>query len=375
MAAGERAPDSADVRSAETVGRFETGTAVGLADASAPQREENGAAPLVALDDVHVAFSTRKGLFRGGQVRALNGVSLAVRRGETVALVGESGSGKTTLGRVSLRLVRPTKGRVTFDGQDLTAVKDEALGWFRKRAQIVFQDPFSSLNPYMRVGELVAEPLVIDGVRDRGERTGRVRQALEAVELVPTARFAEKYPAAMSGGQRQRVGIARALVRDPDYIVADEPVSMIDASSRIEILDLLRSLQETRGVAFLYITHDIASARHFADRIAVMYLGTVVEMGPAGAVIDRPLHPYTRALIAAIPEPDPSNRFRRRAVVPGEPAGSAYPEVGCPFYARCPDRTPGVCDVQRPVLVEEEPGHWVACHLYGPNPLQRPAAR
>ncbi len=374
MAAGEGTPDPFRARPSEEAA-VGSGSAVGFVAPSPSRRDPPGAAPLVQLDDVHVVFSTRKGLFRGGEVRALNGVSLAVRRGETVALVGESGSGKTTLGRVSLRLVRPTAGRVAFDGQDLTEVRDEGLGWFRKRAQIVFQDPFSSLNPYMRVGELVEEPLVIDGVREREERAGRVRRALEAVELVPTARFMEKYPTAMSGGQRQRVGIARALVRDPDYIVADEPVSMIDASSRIEILDLLRGLQETRGVAFLYITHDIASARHFADRIAVMYLGTVVELGDAGAVIDRPLHPYTRALIAAIPEPDPSNRFRRRAVVPGEPAGSAYPAVGCPFYARCPDRTPGVCDVQRPTLVEEEPGHWVACHLYGPNPLPRPVRR
>jgi oligopeptide/dipeptide ABC transporter ATP-binding protein len=176
----------------------------------------------------------------------------------------------------------------------------------------------------------------------------------------------------MSGGQRQRVGIARALVRDPDYIVADEPVSMIDASSRIEILDLLNNLQVTRGVAFLYITHDIASARHFADRIAVMYLGTIVELGSAGQVIDNPLHPYTKALIAAIPEPDPANRFRRRAVVPGEQVSGGTPPVGCPFYSRCPDRTPGLCDVQRPALQEVEPGHFVACHLYDATAPTRP---
>jgi oligopeptide/dipeptide ABC transporter ATP-binding protein len=315
---------------------------------------------LLSLREIEVVFQTRKGIFKSGQVRALNGVSLELARGETVALVGESGSGKTTLGRVALRLVKATKGSVVFDGRDITNVKETALGWFRERAQIVFQDPFSSLNPYMRVRDLIEEPLIIDGVAG-GERWPRIARALEAVELVPVSRFAEKYPTMMSGGQRQRVGIARALVRDPEFIVADEPVSMIDASSRIEILELLRGLGQNRGVAFLYITHDIASARHFADRIAVMYLGTIVELGPAGRVIDNPLHPYTRALIEAIPEPDPANRFRRRAVVPGEPVTtSAYPP-GCPFYARCPIRIEGRCDVERPLLEEREPGHFVAC--------------
>jgi len=315
---------------------------------------------LVRLEEIEVVFQTRKGIFRSGQVRALNGVTLDVIRGETVALVGESGSGKTTLGRVSLRLVKATAGRVIYDGHDITKVDDHDLSWFRQRAQIVFQDPFSSLNPYMRVRDLIEEPLLIDGVPG-GDRWPRIARALESVELVPVARFAEKYPTMMSGGQRQRVGIARALVRDPEYIVADEPVSMIDASSRIEILDLLRGLRESRGVSFLYITHDIASARHFADRIAVMYLGTVVELGPVGRVIDNPLHPYTRALIAAIPEPDPQNRFKRRAVVPGEPVTAGDYPPGCPFFARCPIRVEGVSDVHRPRLVEHEPEHFVAC--------------
>lgn len=327
-----------------------------------------GDGPLLRLESVAVSFTTRRGMFRSGEVRALAGVSLSLGERETVAVVGESGSGKTTLGRVSLRLVKASSGRVIFAGRDITDVPDGDLGWFRERAQIIFQDPFSSLNPYMRVSALIDEPLVIDGVGSRTERRERIARALEAVDLIPANRFAEKYPSQMSGGQRQRVGIARALVRDPDYIVADEPVSMIDASSRIEILDLLRGLQETRGVAFLYITHDIASARHFADRIAVMYLGLVVELGGSGQVIDRPLHPYTQALIAAIPEPDPANRFRRRAVVPGEQVSGGTPPVGCPFFSRCPERMPGICDRQRPPLEEIEPGHWVACHLYDGAP-------
>src|ERR671916_574318 len=258
-------------------------------------------------------FHTRKGLFRGGVVTAVSGVSLTIARGETLALVGESGSGKTTVGRISLRLLRPTGGRVLFDGEDISHVPEERLGWLRKRAAIVFQDPFSSLNPYMTVSDLVAEPLVIDGVNDAVARRTRVQAALAAVDLTPTDRFVHVYPSSMSGGQRQRVGIARALIRDPEYIVADEPVSMVDASSRVEILGLLDRLQRERGVAFLYITHDIASARHFADRIAVMHLGSIVESGSAHHVIDQPVHPYTRALIAAVPEPDPANRFLRRA--------------------------------------------------------------
>ncbi|MEA2525414.1 MAG: peptide/nickel transport system ATP-binding protein ddpF [Thermomicrobiales bacterium] len=346
-------PSARSVSQIESVATFVAASALG------PQTS-----PLLSVQDVEVAFTTRKGLFRTGEVRALNGVSLDLARGETVALVGESGSGKTTLGRVSLRLTKPTAGRIIYDGRDITETDDSDLHWFRKRAQIVFQDPFSSLNPYMRVYDLVEEPLVIDGVSGRDERLSRVERALEAVELVPVRRFGEKFPNMMSGGQRQRVGIARALVRDPEYIVADEPVSMIDASSRIEILDLLRGLQDTRGVAFLYITHDIASARHFADRIAVMYQGTIVELGPAGVVIDNPLHPYTKALIAAIPEPDPRNRFHHRAVVPGEPISGGPVPPGCPFFSRCPDRIPGLCDVQRPALTEYESGHFVACHRY-----------
>lgn len=311
------------------------------------------------LDNIRVDFETRKGLFRSGSVRAVDGVDLRVRHGQTVALVGESGSGKTTLGRVSLRLIRPSAGSIVFDGQDVTSEPDGRLGWLRRRAQMIFQDPFSTLNPYMRVGELVEEPLVIDGVSSRSERRQRSLRALEAVDLVPAQSVSEKYPSAMSGGQRQRVGIARALIRDPDYIVADEPVSMIDASSRIEILDLLRGLQAERNVAFLYITHDIASARHFADRIAVMYRGAIVESGRAATVIDEPVHPYTKDLIAAVPEPDPANRFRRRAI-----HSQPYPVGGDPIHPACPH---GGSAKIRPILLAlgHDPEHLVACHRRG----------
>src|SRR5918998_3384169 len=301
-------------------------------------------------------FHTRKGLFRGGVVTAVSGVSLTIARGETLALVGESGSGKTTVGRVSLRLLQPTGGRVLFDGQEITQVPEERLGWLRKRTAIVFQDPFSSLNPYMTVSDLVAEPLVIDGVNDADARRTRVRAALAAVDLTPTDRFVHVYPSSMSGGQRQRVGIARALIRNPEYIVADEPVSMVDASSRVEILDLLDRLQRERGVAFLYITHDIASARHFADRIAVMHLGSIVETGSAHHVIDRPLHPYTRALIAAVPEPDPANRFLRRATERWQESPGLAIHPGCQHGG-------SAAETATPPEGSGRPGRNVACHL------------
>lgn len=322
----------------------------------APPTDVPASGPLLALDDVSMVFRTRKGLFRGEVVTAVSGVSLTVVRGETLALVGESGSGKTTVGRVSVRLLQPTSGRVLFDGQDISQVSEERLGWLRKRAAIVFQDPFSSLNPYMTVSDLIAEPLVIDGVNDALARRARVRAALATVNLTPTDRFVHAYPSSMSGGQRQRVGIARALIRNPEYIVADEPVSMVDASSRVEILDLLRGLQQERGVAFLYITHDIASARHFADRIAVMHLGSIVETGSARQVIDQPVHPYTRALIAAVPEPDPANRFLRRATERWQDTPGLAIHPGC--------RHGGSIDEPAVLLdVSGEPGHGVACHL------------
>ena len=312
--------------------------------------------PLLALDDVSMRFQTRKGLFRGGVVTAVSGVSVTIARGETLALVGESGSGKTTVGRISLRLLQPTGGRVLFDGEDISHVPEERLGWLRKRAAIVFQDPFSSLNPYMTVSDLVAEPLVIDGENDAVARRTRVRDALAAVDLTPTDRFVHAYPSSMSGGQRQRVGIARALIRNPEFIVADEPVSMVDASSRVEILDLLNGLQQQRGVTFLYITHDIASARHFADRIAVMHLGSIVESGSARQVIDQPVHPYTRALIAAVPEPDPANRLLRRATERWQDTPGLAIHPGCPHGG----------SIEEPAVLLEvpgEPGHNVACHL------------
>lgn len=317
--------------------------------------------PILSMEGIKVHFSARKMLFRAETVRAIDGVSLALERGETVSFVGESGSGKTTLGRASLRLAPITAGTVVFDGEDITRTAEGKLRWFRRRAQAVFQDPYSSIDPFMDVRQVLEEPLLIHGIQDREDR---VRHALEEVRLAPAGEFAVKFPHMLSGGQRQRVGIARALIMQPDYILADEPVSMIDASSRTEILYLMRELQERLGIAFLYITHDIATARYFSDRIAVLYLGRVAEQGPPAEVLDDPLHPYTIALIEAVPEADPDNRLRDRPTVPGEPPNPVNVPTGCRFHPRCPQFMAGHCDVVEPELVEVRPDRYVACHLY-----------
>ncbi|MBI2855382.1 MAG: ABC transporter ATP-binding protein [Chloroflexi bacterium] len=319
---------------------------------------------LVQIEDLRVYFQARKGLLGSIPVKALDGVSLTLEKGETLAVVGESGSGKTTLGRATLRLIRPTGGRLYFEGQEVGNLPDSKLKEFRRKAQGVFQDPYSSMDPFMSIGQVLEEPLAIHGVGNGRERTDMIYQALEDVNLSPPEEVAAKYPHMLSGGQRQRVGLARALILRPDFIVADEPVSMIDASSRAEILDLMRDLQKRFGITFLYITHDIATARHFSDRIAVMYAGRIVELGPADRVIEEPMHPYTVALIRAIPEPDPANRLRQRPVVPGEPPRPTEPPPGCRFHPRCPQAIAGICEAIDPPLIQVRPQHYVACHLW-----------
>ena len=320
--------------------------------------------PVLSIEDLSVRFFVRSSFFSARPINAVNELSLSLIKGQTVAVVGESGSGKTTLGRAALRLAPAAEGRIIFEGTDIVGLKGPELLAFRRRAQAIFQDPFSSLSPYMRVGELVEEPLVIHGPKDRAAREAAVFGALEQVKLSPAPEFAEKYPHTLSGGQRQRVSIARAMVLGPDFLVADEPVSMIDASSRAEILYLLAELQEQRDLTFLYITHDLASARHFADRIAVMYAGRIVELAAAGALIEDAHHPYTRALLAAVPEPDPTNRLRRRPVVGGEPPDAGALPSGCAFAPRCPVAIAGTCERVVPPLIQLAEGHQVACHLY-----------
>jgi len=299
------------------------------------------------------------------QVHAVDGVSFEVRKGEIFGLVGESGCGKTTTGRCLLRLVEPTKGQVIFQGADILALSlEHQMRRLRRKMQIVFQDPYESLNPRMSIYDIIAEPLRIQKVvNGEDESKERVTEVLNELDLIPPEEFLYRFPHELSGGQRQRVAIARAFVLRPEFIVADEPVSMLDASIRIEVLKLMLSMQKRLQVSVLYITHDIALARHLCDRIAVMYLGKIVEMGSTDHVVRDPQHPYTQALIAAVPVPDPTAR-RIEVVIKGEVPSAINPPAGCRFNTRCPHAME-ICRKKEPPLVMVDENRYVACHLHG----------
>jgi len=296
-------------------------------------------------------------------VRAVDGVSFEIKKGEIFGLAGESGSGKTTTGRMLLRLIEPTSGKILLNKEDITRISEGKMKPIRKRMQIVFQDPYESLNPRMTVFNILAEPLQIQGISNEKELKTRVRKALEDVQLVPPEEYTDRFPHELSGGQRQRVATARALVLSPEFIVADEPVSMLDVSIRAEVLNLMVDLMNKYQVAFLYITHDLALARHICDRVAVMYLGKIMEMGDVDNVILEPLHPYTQALIAAVPLPDPTSR-RIEVVIKGEIPSPINPPSGCRFHTRCPKYIGDICRTKEPALVDLGKGQMVACHLY-----------
>jgi len=323
------------------------------------------AAPLATIRQLSKTFPVRRGLFRRqlGTVWAVDQVDLEIRRGECLALVGESGSGKTTLGRCLIRLIEPTSGSVLFDGEDLLALRPRELRARRRRFQMVFQDPWGSLDPRQRVGSIVAEPLDVHERLPRAETGRRVAELLTAVGLDPA--FAARWPHQLSGGQRQRVGIARALAAGPDLLVADEPVSALDVSIRSQILDLLADLRERLGLSLLFVSHDLGAVARLADRVAVLYLGRVVELASAADLFHRPLHPYSVSLLSAEPVPDPSRR-RERIVLPGEPPSPLAPPSGCPFHPRCPIAR-ARCAVETPPLaaVGEEPGRLAACFYPG----------
>lgn len=304
-----------------------------------------------------------KEILRGERpaVRAVDGVDFFVRRGEIFGLVGESGSGKTTTGRTLLRLDEPTAGKIVFDGQDITQLDAKQMRRLRRRMQIVFQDPYDSMNPNMDVFRIVSEPLRIQGMAtDRNEVEERVIRALEDVELTPAEEYMHRFPKELSGGQRQRVAIARTLVLDPDFIVADEPVSMLDVSIRGEILKILMRLVRERGLSLLFITHDLALARHFCDRVAVMYLGQIVEYTDSNALVQTPHHPYTQALMRAVLSPDPTQKHIYTGLK-GEIPNPANPPTGCRLHPRCPLAT-DKCRQASPELIEHAPDHWAACH-------------
>ncbi|MCI0432128.1 MAG: ABC transporter ATP-binding protein [Gemmatimonadetes bacterium] len=325
--------------------------------------------PVVQVTDLKKWFPVRTGFIaslvgmKPEYVHAVDGVSFAIADGEVLGLVGESGSGKTTTGMTTLLLYSPTSGEIVFRGKPVTGLGAGTERRFRRHAQIVFQNPYESLNPRFHVADWVTEPLAIHAIGAPAERRGRAVQALEDVELRPAADFLDRFPHELSGGQRQRVAIARAMVLEPAFLVADEPVSMLDVSIRAGILNLLRRFSRERGLATLYISHDIATVRYLCQRTATMYAGLIVEIGPTDAVLGRPLHPYTRLLIAAIPVADPRVR-RPRVSLPGEVPNLVHPPQGCRFAARCP-AVMDICRHTSPPLQEVEPGHQVACHLYG----------
>jgi len=319
---------------------------------------------LLEVQNLTKHFPVGGGMFgqRRGVVRAVDDISFAIRRGETLGLVGESGCGKTTTGRCILMLERPTSGRILFEGRDLTTLDQTALRPVRRKIQVIFQDPYSSLNPRMTVGQIIAEPLAVHGiVPDRGARATRVRDLLSHVGLLP--QHADRYPHELSGGQRQRVGIARALAMEPTLIICDEPVSALDVSIQAQIINLLEDLQAEFGLTYLFIAHDLSVVRHISDRVAVMYLGKIAEITERKALYDDPLHPYTKALLAAVPIPDPELEQRReRVVLGGEVPSPLNPPSGCVFHPRCPiaiDR----CPREVPALREVRPAHWAACIL------------
>lgn len=321
---------------------------------------------LIVVENLKKYFPLSVGFFRSlitrihPYVRAVDGVSFDIKRGEIFGLAGESGSGKTTTGRLILKLVAPTSGKIIFDGSDITFMKESEFKKFRRRMQIVFQDPYESLNPKMIVRSILEEPLLIQGIYENVEE--KLYRVLEDVKLSPPEEFLFRYPHELSGGQRQRVAVARALVLNPDFIVADEPVSMLDVSIRAEILNLMLDLRRKYGVSFLFITHDLAISRAVCDRLAVMYLGKIVEMGDVEDIVRKPLHPYTQALLEAVPVPDPTSK-RIEVRVKGEIPSPISPPPGCRFHTRCPSMIGDVCRMKEPPLVDVS-GRKVACHLY-----------
>ncbi|MFC0331570.1 ABC transporter ATP-binding protein [Paenibacillus sepulcri] len=317
--------------------------------------------PLIEVKGLRKSFAVQKGWLGAKKyLNAVDGISFAIRKGETFSLVGESGCGKSTTGRLVTRLLKPGGGEVYFNGQDITGLNDNQMRPIRKEMQMVFQDPYASLNPRMKVKDIVAEPLLIHTKLSPKERDKLARELLETVGL--SGLHAERFAHEFSGGQRQRIGIARALSVRPSLIVADEPVSALDVSIQSQVLNLLQDLQEQYGLTYLFISHDLSVVEHISDRIGVMYLGSLVETADKDSLYDRPLHPYTQALLSSVPVPDPSAK-RERIILKGDIPSPVDPPSGCRFHTRCP-ACMEVCKQIAPVFQEIEPGHQVACHLY-----------
>ncbi|MDD3825036.1 MAG: dipeptide ABC transporter ATP-binding protein [Anaerolineae bacterium] len=318
---------------------------------------------LVSIRNLKMHFPITQGIVvqrKIGAIKAVDGLNFDIVRGETLGLVGESGCGKSTTGRAILQLYRPTAGEVHFGGEDLTVVKGEKLRRMRRRMQMIFQDPYASLNPRMTVGDIIGEPLTVHNIAKGKDRRERVQELLRVVGLNPY--FVNRYPHEFSGGQRQRIGVARALAVQPEFIVCDEPISALDVSIQAQIINLLEDLQEEFNLTYLFIAHDLSVVRHISDRIAVMYLGKIVELTDRKELYDNPLHPYTQALLSAVPIPDPVvEEKRRRIILEGDVPSPASPPVGCNFNTRCPVAM-DVCYEKEPDFVDVGGGHWVACY-------------
>jgi oligopeptide transport system ATP-binding protein len=345
--------------------------ALEAADLAADVRDPD--APLIQVKDLHKYFPIHAGLLSRhvGDVKAVDGVNFAIKAGETLGLVGESGSGKTTIGRVILRLLKASSGEVLFDGENVLAMPRREVRHLRKEMQIIFQDPYASLNPRMTVGDTIGEPLQIHNIAHGADALARVQELLKLVGLQPY--HANRYPHEFSGGQRQRIGIARALAVDPKFIVCDEPVSALDVSIQAQVINLLEDLQEKLGLTYLFIAHDLSVVRHISTRVAVMYVGKLAELADRDALYENPLHPYTQALLSAIPIPDPKvEQRRKRIVLTGDIPSPVNPPSGCRFHTRCPiafDR----CTVEEPEFKDYGGGHYAACHWVEEHNGQAPS--
>jgi len=320
---------------------------------------------LLSVEELRTWFALRRwGFFHVGDVKAVDGVSFQLRPGECISIVGESGCGKSTLAKTILGLHRPSSGRIVFNGQDVDELDREGRQWYKAKVGFVQQDPYGATPPFMNVRRILTEPLVINGIRDRDEQDERIREVLEEVSLKPVEDFLPKFPHMLSGGQQQRLVIARAMILRPRLILADEPVSMLDASVRVEILELLRRLQEEHDLGLIYITHDLSTVRHFSERAFVMYGGRLIEKAGVDELIRDPKHPYTEALLAAIPDADAANAKTMREVPSGEPPSLVQPPSGCRFHPRCPKFIAGLCEVEEPPEFEPELEHHTECWLY-----------
>ena len=333
---------------------------------STENQSANGRGPLLSIRDLHVWFELKRfGFGHAGYVRAVDDVSFDLNYGDSIAIVGESGCGKSSLMKTILGLNKPIKGDIIFNGQKLSEQNTKGMKKYRSQIGFVQQDPFGALPPFMNVRRILEEPLIVNGVSDRVEREARIRKVMDEVKLSPINDFIDKYPHMLSGGQQQRVVIARAMILEPKLIVADEPVSMLDASVRVEILKLLERLQESHNLAVIYITHDLSTVRYFSERVFVMYAGKIIEKGKIDDILSNYLHPYTDALLTATSEPDAENALTFKEIPPGEPPSLVNPPAGCRYHPRCPKIIKGICDTKVPPELEPfEPGHLTLCWLY-----------